>query len=395
MKNIEVCIREETSRKLNLKKNSDFLRFLKAAVEMFCKYPFTEASYVIFKLLYEDDKDTHNKILKKFGFTLCSEESFDSCVEYFFIEEDAVLAIAEELQFQYIESHPHFLKVKSYTNCEGELNVLKALMENHPLLLYRAVESAWSAYKDATLVQSCVNLLLSEKTVSQVKGLEKLNHNPKHQQLLLPYAKEIGLLLKAMHNESEEKQRILAAQEELNALNKPFAPLAQLLDKFPNETVPTHRVTPSTDVATASEQPSNKAVDNSLIKEYSVSPELSKFLDNKAVLTFSIPGAAEFWEQMAKLREIGIDLNQLVDNLQLVLAVLSFHENLENATGSLIKANKAYETAIAKFCPDNMESLHALFAAGRARQDAKNNYVSAYENFVVNRDLFENAIAKI
>ena len=182
MKTIEITIREETVRKLGLDKNPTFSRSLKTAIGIFCDYNFTDASYVIFNLMYRNDKDINNKILKKFGFTLYSEESFDPCIEYHFIEEDTVPAIAEELQFQYIEVHPHFLKVKSYANCEEELNALKSLMEKHPLLLYRAVESVWHSHKDSKLVQSCVYLLLSGKTESQLKGLEKLSHNHKHQQ---------------------------------------------------------------------------------------------------------------------------------------------------------------------------------------------------------------------
>ena len=135
MKTIEITIREETVRKLGLDKTPTFSRSLKTAIEIFCDYNFTDASYVIFNLMYGNDKDINNKILKKFGFTLYSEESFDPCIEYHFIEEDTVPAIAEELQFQYIKVYPHFLKVKSYTNCEEELNALKSMMEKHPLLL--------------------------------------------------------------------------------------------------------------------------------------------------------------------------------------------------------------------------------------------------------------------
>jgi len=401
MKNIEISIREETSRKLALDKNPSLHRFLKTAIELFCGYNFTEASYVIFKLLYENDKDTHNKVLKDFGFTLYSEESFDPCVEYLFIEESEVRPIAEEMQFQYMEAYPQFMKAKDCPGCEKELEALKNLLGDQHLLLYRAVESVWYSHKDAELVKNCVFLLLSDKPVNQAKGLEKLNHNYKHQQLLLPYAKEIGHLLKAMHDAYTKRLRIMAQDE----LSSPFAVLATIRDKVPTKTEPASMAAPATDVVTASkstpadavapsdEQSCKKTIKCSLIKEYSVSQELSKFLDNKAALTFSIPNASEFWEQMAKLRKIGIDLNQLVDKFTYLLAVLSSHENLETATDSLIQADKDYKTAIANFRPEDMNTLHMLTAAGKAFADAKIIYTAAYESFVEHCNIFEKSIA--
>lgn len=427
--NMEISIREETARKLRLDKNPTFFLLLKQAVEQFCEYDLLNATSALFTLLYDDNKHARNKVLTKLNFTLYTEDSFE--YEYFFIEEESILPIAEELQFQYHAAHPHFLKVKDCPNCEKELEVLKIVLANHPILLYRAVDSVWNALNNAENAQNCIHLLLSETEKVQAKGLEKMSHNPKHQQLLLPYAKEIGLLLKAMHNAfkegqrlvsatpekhqppvnaSPEKQLVMATQEELNAT--PFAVLAKIRDKVPAEATPVAdakpaskvapttdatpapKVAPADDVAPSSEHSCNKPVKCSLIKDYTVSPELSKFLDNKDALTFSIPGAAEFWEQMTKLRSIGIDLNLLVDYLQYVLAVLSAHENLETATDSLIKADKAYEEANAKFRKDDMDTLHKLFAAGKALEEAKFTYNAAYDSFVEHRDAFENAVAK-
>lgn len=405
MKTFEITIREETTRKLGLDKNPTFSRSLKTAIEIFCGYNFADASYVIFKLMYENDKDVHNKILKKFGFTLYSEESFDPCIEYLFIEEDTVPTIAEELQFQYMKDHPHFLKVKTYPNCEEELNELQSLLAKHPLLLYRAVESAWYSHKDSTLVQSCVYLLLSGKTESQLKGLEKLSHNHKHQQLLLPYAKEIGMLLRAMNTEHTEKQRVLAAQKELDAINKPFASLGKLLEgKVPSEGKVEHKEAPALEEpetkfteaeAPISEPDSQKVADNSTNTECSVSEELSKLLDNKDALTFSIPNADEFWKQMAKLRGIGIDLNFLVDNLQTVIGILYAHVNLETAATSLGHAKHEHSVAMELYTKrGDRESLQGFIKAAGIYQEAKDLYKEAQKNFVEHCQIFEKSVAK-
>lgn len=370
---MEISIREETFGKLGLKSNATFLRFLKTAVEVFCEYNFTDASFVLFKLLYEKDKDIHNKVLKDFCFTLYAEESFDPCIEYYFIEEDSVQPIAEELQFQYMNAHPRFLKVRDCIGCEKELLVLQKHLVNHPLMLYRAVESVWNVHQCAELVHSCVTSLNSEKTASQAKGLESLGHNYKHQQLLLPYARDIGLLLKAMHNTytmalqsaatvPHEQQLVMAAQEELNSA---FAPLAKIWDKVPAEAVPVAKKPSKTEIQPASNDTATKAepVKNSLITEYSVSPELSKFINNKYALDY-------------------------------LLEALSAHEALVEATNSLVNANKAYEDANANFCKDDMNSLHTLFSAGKAFEEAKRVYASAYADFIQHRDNFENAVVK-
>lgn len=403
MKTIDIIIRKETSVKLGLDTNPTFVRFLKTAIEDFCGYNFTDAAYVIFNLLYEDDKDIHNKVLKKFGFTLYSEDSFDPCVEYLFIEEDSVSIIAEELQFQYITANPRFLRVKEHPNCEQELLALKELLDKHPLLLYRAVESAWYSHKDSTLVQSCVYLLLSGKTESQLNGLEKLGHNHKHQQLLLPYSKEIGMLLKAMHTDYTEKQRVIAAQKELDALNKPFASLGKLLEsKVSSEASPAINAVPAPKVASpvasepTGEQDCDKMTDTPLSVETSMSPELSQFLSNTDALTFSIPDAGKFWEQLARLRkDIGIDLNFLVDNLEVVINVLSAHENLKTASDSLSHADHEHSVAMKRYTLDHSrDNLHLFVSAAKTYQEAKDIYEEAHESFVKHCNIFEKAVAK-
>lgn len=428
--NMEIIIREETSRKLRLRTNAPFERYLKNAAEKFCAYKFRDAVSALFTLLYEEDKYPLNGVLMKLNFTLYAEVSFKSDKDCFFIEKDSVIPIAEELQFQYMEAHPSFLKLHDYPQCEEEFEALKKMMASHPLLLHRAVNSVWHSHENTENVRNCIPLLLSEKNTSQAKGLEKLGINHQYQRLLIPFAKEIALFLKAMNNDFEETQRQLAIEEQKKQqaheeshqnplviaarmeLNSPFASLAQIWDKVPTEAESAVEATPVADAASDAESeaesnaPSATVVaaptceetpdqpsEDSLIKEYSVSPELSKLLDNKDALTFSIPGADEFWKQLAKLRNLGIDLNRMVDKLPDVLAILSAHEDLEHATDGLIKAEKEHDKAVSNYSKGNRSSLHALCAAGRVFTDAQNTYNAAYDSFVKHCDAFENAVA--
>jgi len=427
--NMEIIIREETIRQLRLNTDSRLLRYLKNATKTFCAYQYRDAVSTLFTLLYEDNKQPLNAVLMKLNFTLYAEVSFNLDKDCLFIEMDSVIPIAEELQFQYMSAHPTFLKLHEYPQCEEEFEALKSVMVNHPLLLHRAVNSVWHAHEDSENVQNSIHLLLSEKKTSQAKGLEKLGHKPHYQRLLIPYAKEIAQFLKAMNNAfnkeqqlaieaqkndqarntSHKNQLIAAAREELNSA---FAPLALIWDKVPAEAEPAIPEEPVTVVAPVldaeqstdavveadkndvCEQPEDNQVEYSMVYGYPVSPELFQFLNNKSALIFSIPHADEFWKQMAKLRDIGIDLNLLVDNLQYLLAVLSAHDNLDKASDELAKAEKEYRTAVENFSPDDMNTLHALTAAGKVFQDAKNNYAATYDIFVTACDTFHKATAK-
>ena len=218
-----------------------------------------------------------------------------------------------------------------------------------------------------------------------------------------------------MHAEYTEKQRVLAAQEELNALNAPFAPLAQLLGKVPSEEEAASNAVPTTEVmveeaapnaaptpevvadeATTSKPACTKAADNSQNTDFSVSPELSKFLKNKSALAFSLPNADELWKQMTRLRkELGIDLNFLVDNLQSVIEVLSAHENLETATASLTHAEHEHSVAMERYTSDcSMDNLHLFVSAAKTYQTSKDICNAAREDFAEKCNIFENAVAK-
>lgn len=363
---MKAIIRQETIQELELVKNNQLLLRLTEASEKFCQYDFGEASSVIFKLLYEDNKDIRERAFQDFKFTLSSEISFDQSLDYYFLTEEVSLSVAEELQVQYLKAHPSFLRVRDCPGCDQELKTLKSkLEEKHPLLLFRAVESVRYAYQDEKNVSGCVKLLLSENSKDQRQGLQQgLKHNYKYSMLLLPYSKEIGDLLQAMHNVYMAKQRVMAAQEELNSS---FAPLAKLLDKFPVDSVskvdavpatnvaPTNDVEPAPEAAPTSKQPSSNPVSPSFIKEYSLSAELSNLIANKDTL----------------------------------LAVLTAHENLENFTTALINAKKKFDEANANYSTDDFNTLHTLFAAGKAFEDAKVTYNAAYDSFIEYRDAFE------
>lgn len=418
LNNKEIIIREETIRQLRLNKDPRLLQYLENAVKTFCTYKYENAIPMLFILLYEDNKQPVNSVLMKLNFTLYAEVSFNPDKDCLFIENDSVVPIAEELQFQYMLAHPTFLKLHEYPQCEEEFEALKSVLANHPLLLHRAVNSVWHSHEDSEKVQNSMPLLLSEKEASRAKGLEKLGHKPHYQRVLTPYAKEIAVFLKAMNSAFKKEQQtastchknqlVAAAREELNSA---FAPLALIWDKVPAKAEPVAEepvtvVTPvpdaeqSTDTVSETvenpvcEQSRDDQVEYSMVYGYPVSPELFQFLNNKSALIFSIPYADEFWKQMAKLRDIGIDLNLLVDHLQYLLAVLSAHDNLEKASDELAKAEKEYKTAVEDFSPDDMDTLHALTAAGKVFQDAKNNYAATYDIFVTACNVFQNAVAK-
>lgn len=385
--NFEFSIREETLEKLNLGTHPKLHRFLELAIVDFVFYNFSAAITTLFKLLYEDDKYTLDEFLKKFHFTLYSETSFDSNVEYLFITEHEAKLIANELQFQYIEAHPNFLKVhaQNYPGCEEELRVLSIELEaNHPVLFYNAVKSIQNLEPEEVL--SCIKLLLSEKEASQLEGLEKMKHNRKYQKLLLPYAKKIGLFLQAYSNVT--KQLVKAAQAELNTSLSPFAPLAELRDKLP-ETAPVAttnpeepKCSPENSAPVCAKTTENKQEKSSYLKEYSIPTELKKFIVNKNSLSFNIPGSDEFWNQMKQFRNMGIDLNVLVDNMDYLLAVITAHDDLEKATDTLISAEKDFDVARDNFSKENIQSLHTFVAAAKALQDAKNFYDTAFAKVV-------------
>ena len=127
----EISIREETRRKLRLDRNPSFLKSLEAAINRFCEYKFIDAYFALLNLMYDDDKHVHNNVLKKLNFTLYSEASFDIYNPLFFIEEDSVHPIAEELQFQYMAAHPHFLNPhEDCRGCEKEFDDFKNTFGN-------------------------------------------------------------------------------------------------------------------------------------------------------------------------------------------------------------------------------------------------------------------------
>lgn len=396
--NMKIIIREETSRKLRLHNDSQFQRSLKNAVEIFCTYTFRDAIFALFTLLYETDKYPINGVLMKLNFTLYAEVSFKSDKDYFFIEKDSVIPIAEELQFHYMAVHPAFLKLHDYPQCEEEFEALKNALSAHPLLLNRAVNSVWHSYEDTENVRNCIPLLLSEKETLQAKGLEKLGNNRKYIPLLTPYSKEIADFLKALNTSFNESQQKLVEEEQKkqqsendsqenplviaarNEINSPFASLSKIWDKVP-ATTENVELNTHIEVANSDEQNHPPVSESSEIEENYVSPQLSKFLNNKDAFKFSIPNANEFWEKMANLRALGIDLNFMVDNLSLVLQILSAHEEMERTSTDLLNAEKAHDEAIANYSKENRETLHSLCTAGKNLTDAQNAHCTASDIF--------------
>lgn len=386
--NVEIIIREETVRKLNLNANSVFLRYLKNATETFCTYLYRDAVPALFTLLYEDNKQPVNAVLMKLNFTLYAEVSFNPDKDCFFIEKESVIPMAEELLFQYMKAHPTFLKLHEYPQCEEEFEALKSVMVDHPLLLHRVVNSVWHSHENTELVQNCVHLLLSEKYSLQAKGLEKLGHKHNYQRLLIPYAKEIAIFLKALNKAYKDEQQKIALEDEkkqkesaeashhnplvtaaIEELNSAFSPLAAIWDKVPAEAEPATPEDPVTIEAhvTAEEQATDTVsekekdtVSELLINSYPVSPELFWILSHKSEL----------------------------------LKVLNAHDNLEKASEILANAEKEFKVAVGNFSPDDMTTLHSLTAAGKVFEDAKKNHKSAGDIFVTACNDFQNVVKK-
>lgn len=408
--NTEIIIREETAHKLKLSDAPRFHRNLQNAIKVFCAYPFREAIFALFTLLYEEDKYPINGVLMKLNFTLYSEVSFRADRDYLFIGKDAVIPIAEELQFQYIKMHPSFLKLHNYTQCEKEFEALKNAMEAHPILLNRAVNSVWHCHEDTENVKNCIPLLLSENVVSQSKGLEKLGNSSKYIPLLVPYSKEIADFLKALNanfnesqqksvkeqqknhqaqNESHENPLVIAARNEINS---PFSSLSTILDKVPANPKTAEKAAHFEGNESSYFQDKPIPSKPSDVEETSSFSQFSKFLDNKDKFKFSIPNADEFLEKMTDLRALGIDLNFMVDNLSTILQILSASEEVENTHTALLNAEKEHDEAISNYSKSNRETLHVLCTAGKKLTDAQNAYSIASVKFANLRNTFENVV---
>lgn len=383
--NYVVKLRTKTIKGLNLTDPSRENRLRNHIINFRSKSP-KEANRILFQLLYAENTEEREELLRSFEFT-ASEENNGT---YYFLTPEQILILGNELRHQYSQSHPDYLAIEDNTNYHEELETLKKVMGNHPLLLFRAVESCKHCSFDKEPEYLCIRPLLSSKDFFQKEGLKNLGHNSDYQELLLPYANEIGNLLQAMYTAYQEEQKFLASQAEEKPFPSPFAPLAVLLNNGKHTDEQTEE--DENGMVTSEESVEDNFSD--LIKDYSLSDELSKFIDNRDALILNIPRSDEFWDCLKHLRNLGIDLNKLVDKEKLLWPLLNAHVKMDQAIKALKKADEDFKNAQTGFSMSNMKAIQKLFYAGQERENARNQYNAAFDEFAECCKAFEKELTK-
>ena len=386
MPTFAVQIRTKTINRLGLKENVVAQIKLANSIVCFRDYSYKDALKTIFALVY--GSEIREDLLQNFGFT----SSPDMAEKYIILNDEQIVQLGNELKYQYKLSRPNFLEVEDNPGYQAELNNLKKAMSYHPLLLYRVVEACEKCHDSHDIVAPCVELLFSEKANSQKQGLHRLGNNAQYQELLLPYAEKIGTLLQAMFNWHEEQRRILEAQEELSKFPSPFAQLSNMLKQKQEDdalkeavSVPTGASNVEPPAESADEIPDN-------FSKYSLSDELSKFIKNKSNIVRNLPRDDEFWSCLKRLRDLGIDLNNLVDNELYLWPILKAHDNLDEAITELYDAEQALEEAQKNFQMGDFQTIEVLFKTRKAYENAKVTYNYAFDTFVAHCRTYEKAV---
>lgn len=394
MPTFAVQIRTKTIDRLGLKENVVAQIKMANSIVCFREYSYKDALRTIFALVY--GSDIREDILQNFGFTSSQEMT----EKYILLNNEQIVHLGNELKFQYKLSRPNFLEVEDNPGYQKELDELKKAMHNHPVLLYRIVEACKKCHESHDIVAPCVELLFSEKADSQKQGLHRLGNNAQYQELLFPYAEKIGNLLQAMYNWHEEQQRIMEAQEELNKFPSPFAKLSDMLKQKQAEEKLAEAEEPCSDVSCDAPHDENRneqvtesqteITDN--FSKYSLSDELSKFIKNKSHIVRNLPRDDEFWSCLKKLRDLDINLNDLVDNELYLWPILEAHDNLDEAISALYDAEHDFEEAQKTFKMGEFATIQTLFKAAKAREDAKKAYNYAFDAFVAHCKAYEKAV---
>ena len=223
MPTFAVQLRTKTIDRLGLKENVVAQIKLANSIVSFRDCSYKDALKTIFALVY--GSEIREDLLQRFGFT----SSPEMAEKYIILNDEQIVRLGNELKFQYKLSKPNFLEVEDNPGYQEELDELKKAMHNHPVLLYRVVEACEKCHDSHDIAIPCVELLMSENSDNQKNGLRRLGNNAQYQNLLLPYAEKIGILLNAMYNWHEEQQAILDAQAERNKFPSPFAQLSDML----------------------------------------------------------------------------------------------------------------------------------------------------------------------
>lgn len=388
MPTFAVQLRTKTIDRLGLKENVVAQIKLANSIVSFRDSSYKDALKTIFALVY--GSEIREDLLQRFGFT----SSPDMAEKYIILNDEQIVRLGNELKFQYKLSKPNFLEVEDNPGYQEELDELKKAMNNHPVLLYRVVEACEKCHDSDDIAIPCVELLMSENANNQKNGLRRLGNNAQYQNLLLPYAEKIGILLNAMYNWHMEQQAILDAQAKLNNFPSPFAQLSDMLKQKQKEEE-LSKVTEPCSEPSESEQPTEpqaEMTDN--FSKYSLSDELSKFIKNKSHIVRNLPRDEEFWSCLKSLRDLGIDLNGLVDNELYLWPILNAHDHLDEAIAELYDAELNFAEAQKNFKMGDFATIQVLFNAGKARETAKAEYNSAFDMFLAHCKAYEKAVSK-
>ena len=413
-----VTFSKEVSQKLGFDKNPAFRNSLANAIVNLRCYSFTAATQFFFCLYYGAKEEREkalfglfqrkqNQSLEDFIFQHHLESIREFTLEHFKI-------LANEMLDQYKEAYPKFLDVNVHSECQEEFDTLKAILAEHPVLLYKTVHLCEQVYTSADFVTPCVNFLLSEKDREQIEGLKMLGYTFSYRTQLRSYVTEIGLFLKAMNNAYEEEQRILKSHQDDGNFNTPFSQLSVLLKKMQEKTSNNDGPVESTTSQVVSQSTCDERADDNnqsinahpaderpsmadITRNYPLSDELAKFLDNKYQIMQKVPRSEELWECLQALRKLGVDLNLLIDREDYLLPILNAHDDLEEAFIALQAANQQFNTAKANFpsTTDNgktqgilsfaiahPETIQNIVNSKKAVQDAQNRYDLAFNKFV-------------
>lgn len=384
MPNFAVQLRSKAINGLGLKHDHSAQNKLANSIVCFRGSSYKDALKTIFALIY--NTEIREEILRQYGFT-SSQEEFE---KYIVLTDEQIVTLGNELRYQYKLSHPNFLEVESQPGYQEELETLRKAMCNHPVLFYRAVEACEKCHDSCDIVNCSVELLMSENADSQKYGLQKLGNNAQYQRLLQPYADKIGALLQAMHNNYEEHLRILAEQEERNKFPSPFAQLSDMIRQKQENSSAAEVAQPCCE-STANDQSNEHSAEiSNYFSKYSLSDELSRFIKNKSEVARNLPRDDEFWSCLKRLRDLGINLNALVDNELYLWPILEAHNALDDAISALYDAEEDFKEAQKNFKMGDFKTIEHLFKIGKAREEAKVAYNIAFDSFVKYCQAYEN-----
>lgn len=339
-----IHLSENATSKLKLNENPRLRNSLNNACINFRHYPANTATQYLVTLFY-GDKFKCDDIIRKLFKSQTYSLSDDNCEKV--IQDVPIFAecdyqvIAQELLYQYSIADPDILTVEA--ECPGyekELNNLKKAMNQHPVLLFRAVQMCKVVSHVSPIVSRCTELLLSKSTVSQRIGLELMGFNFQHRILLFPYAKKIGQLLYAMHKTND-------------SLISPFVTWLNQHEGIDSSTY-------SLDESIADELP-----------QYLLLNEFAKFIcDDSEVI-----------EKLPRSNDLKICLIRYKTNLDILLEKEEYLY-LTKAIITFLYAKKFFSESQDSFSMGDLDTFAPLCKSIKIFENAKQSYAIALNNFI-------------